>query len=333
MAGRVLAPLRTITAAASTGSRTRTSTSGSSWSGPQDELRRLADTIDRLLERLEVAFEAQRRFVANASHELRTPLATMRTTLDVAMAKPAGVPEQTRELDAELRVDLDQVDRLLESFLSLARAQDGGLGERSQVALEPLISAALAARADELAGRHLDVETHLTPLEVSGSETLLRRMLENVIENAVRHNTPAGSIEITLARLDGGRARLTVDMRRPGSRTGRRRPARGSPSPCASARTARTPNSGHGLGLSIVAAIAAAHNGTRLEPPGTPRGRTARPGSRCRSPRFPDSCPPPYEGARHRGQSLARQPDCGGSPGPGDGRGRRVRRPRGHLRR
>ena len=61
-------------------------------SGPRDELRLLADTIDRLLARLEAAFDAQQRFVANASHELRTPLAMMRTTLDVAIAKPGGVP-------------------------------------------------------------------------------------------------------------------------------------------------------------------------------------------------------------------------------------------------
>ena len=91
--------------------------------GPRDELMELAETIDGLLERLEAAFEAQRRFVANASHELRTPLAMMRTTLDVAVAKPGGVPLQTRALDADLRLDLDHADRLLDGFLVLgARA-------------------------------------------------------------------------------------------------------------------------------------------------------------------------------------------------------------------
>ena len=124
--------------------------------GPRDELRLLADTIDRLLERLEAAFDAQRRFVANASHDLRTPLAMMRTTLDVAIAKPGGVPAQTRELDAELRVDLDHADRLLESFLTLARAQNGQLDEHNQVALEPLITAALTARADQITAKRLD---------------------------------------------------------------------------------------------------------------------------------------------------------------------------------
>jgi signal transduction histidine kinase len=122
VAGRVLAPLRTITATADRISDTNLH-ERLAVSGPRDELRLLADTIDRLLARLETSFDAQRRFVANASHELRTPLAMMRTTLDVAIAKPGGVPAQSRELDTELRVDLDHADQLLESFLTLARAK------------------------------------------------------------------------------------------------------------------------------------------------------------------------------------------------------------------
>src|SRR5580692_2164876 len=184
VAGRVLAPLRTITATAERISDTNLN-ERLAMTGPRDELRLLADTIDRLLERLEAAFDAQRRFVANASHDLRTPLAMMRTTLDVAIAKPGGVPAQTRELDAELRVDLEHADRLLESFLTLAHAQNGQLDEHDQVAIAPLITAALTARADQLTGKRLTLETHLAAVEVAGSSTLLRRMVENVIENAV----------------------------------------------------------------------------------------------------------------------------------------------------
>ena len=259
VAGRVLAPLRTITATAERISDTNLH-ERLAMPGPRDELRLLADTIDRLLERLEAAFDAQRRFVANASHELRTPLAMMRTTLDVAIAKPGGVPAQTRELDAELRVDLDHADRLLESFLTLARAQNGQLDEHDQVALEPLITAALAARADEIAAKRLTVETHLAAVEVAGSATLLRRMVENVIENAVRHNQPGGSVELTLTLLNGQQARLIIDssgpmldqsavaeLAQPFTRLGQDRT--GS-------------QNGHGLGLSIVAAVAAAHDGS-----------------------------------------------------------------------
>jgi hypothetical protein len=258
LAGRVLAPLRTMTATADRISDTNLH-ERLAISGPRDELRLLADTIDRLLGRLEAAFDAQRRFVANASHELRTPLAMMRTTLDVAIAKPGGVPAQTRELDHELRVDLDHADQLLESFLTLARAENGQLDERNQVALEPLIRSAIDDRRDQIAARELTVETDLDAVEVAGSPTLLRRMLENVIENAVRHTEPGGRVELTLASLNGWQARMILDSSGPildqGAVTRLAQPFKR----LSQDRTG--PRDGHGLGLSIVAAVAAAHDG------------------------------------------------------------------------
>lgn len=172
VAGRVLSPLRTITA------RTRRISEQSlherlALAGPRDELKELADTIDELLARLEAAFEAQRRFVANASHELRTPLAMMRTTLDVAIAKPDGVPPQVSALDANLRADLDRAERLLESFLTLAQAQHGARSDYGPVRLDELLAASLAARSDRIAEQHIDVRTALDPVSVTGSETLL----------------------------------------------------------------------------------------------------------------------------------------------------------------
>ena len=258
MAGRVLVPLRTITATTERISDTNLH-ERLAMPGPRDELRLLADTIDRLLERLEAAFDAQRRFVANASHELRTPLAMMRTTIDVAIAKPGGVPVATRELEAELRVDLDHADRLLESFLTLAHAQNGQLDERKQVALEPLITAALAARADQISAMRLTVKTQLSAVEVAGSATLLGRMIENVIENAVRHNRPGGSIKITLAPAGGQQARLVIDSS--GSVLDQSAVAQLA-QPFRRLSQDRTGSqNGHGLGLSIVAAVAAAHDG------------------------------------------------------------------------
>jgi len=258
VAGRVLAPLRTITAATERISDTNLH-ERLAMTGPRDELRLLADTIDRLLERLEAAFDAQRRFVANASHELRTPLAMLRTTLDVAIAKPGGVPSQARELDAELRVDLDHADGLLESFLTLARAQNGRLDEHDQVALEPLITAALATRADQIYAKRVTVETHLADVEVAGSATLLRRMVENVIENAVRHNQPGGSIELTLAPLNGQQARLTIDS---SGRLLDKSAVTQLAEPFKRLQDRTGSHNGHGLGLSIVAAVAAAHDGS-----------------------------------------------------------------------
>ncbi len=267
VAGRVLAPLRTITAT------TRQISAGNlhqrlALAGPPDELTRLAGTIDGLLERLDASFDAQRLFVANASHELRTPLAMMRTFLDVALAAPDGVPPQTRALDADLRGALDHADRLLESFLVLAQAQHGELGDEQLVELDQLVRAALRVRATEIAAKAIDVHTALQPVGVLGSETLLARMVENLIENAIRHNQDHGSIEVTLAR-DPTNARLVIDsggialddravaqLAQPFRRLGRDRT--GS-------------QNGYGLGLSIVAAIAAAHDGT-LELQTRPQG-------------------------------------------------------------
>ena len=257
IAGRVLAPLRTITATTQEISESNLH-ERLQLGGPPDELRQLADTIDQLLARLEAAFDAQRLFVANASHELRTPLALMRTTLDVAVAKPGGVPPRMKTLDAKLRIDLDHADRLLESFLVLARAQHGELGEESPVALDQMISTALAARTDPISAKQIEVHTTLSPVVIAGSETLLARMIENVIENAVRHNQQHGRIDIS-CELDGGQTRLVI------KNTG---PALDEHAVAQLAQPFRRlapqrtgSENGHGLGLSIVAAIAAAHGG------------------------------------------------------------------------
>jgi signal transduction histidine kinase len=255
VAGRVLRPLRTMTAA------TRRITADNlherlAVPGPADEVKDLADTIDGLLERLEGAFAAQRRFVANASHELRTPLTTMRASLDVAVAKPEPAPPSTVALVSRLRTELDQVDRLLESFLVLARTQHGDLPDRTTVAPGLLVSASLADRADDVAARRLTVhETH-DDVRVRGSATLLRRMVDNVIDNAIGHNEEGGWIRVA-TEADAATARLVVEtggpvlnpdqvaeLAQPFRRLGADRTGTGA-----------------GLGLSIVAAIAAAHGG------------------------------------------------------------------------
>ncbi len=307
VAGRVLRPLRTITFATRQISETNLH-ERLAMGGPRDELSELARRSTGCWSGRE-AFEAQRRFVANASHELRTPLAMMRTTLDVAVAKPEGVSAQTRELDAELRLDLDQADRLFESFLVLARAQHRELGDQSAVVLERLVAAALTTRADEIAGAQIAVHTELTPLEVLGSEILLARMVDNVMENAVRYNRPHGYIRIVLAR-DGEFARLVIDsdgavldeaavaqLAQPFRRLGQERT--GS-------------QNGHGVGLSIVAAVAEAHRGA-LELHALRQGGLrveltlpAATIAHCRDPR--------REGARDRGRAALCQPHRRGAP-------------------
>jgi signal transduction histidine kinase len=267
IAGRVLRPLREMTAA------TRRISADSlherlAMPGPGDELKDLADTIDGLLERLEGAFAAQRRFIANASHELRTPLATMRASLDVAVAKPAPVAPQTIALAGRVRTELDQVDRLLEGFLVLARAQHGAqpgalpgaLPGHATLMLEDVVAAALAARAAAIAARKLTAaHTSGRGVRVQGSETLLRRMVDNVLDNAIGHNRDEGWIRVTTG-VDGPVARLVVET---GGQVLDQQQVAQLAQPFRRLGADRTgSDSGAGLGLSIVAAIAAAHGGT-----------------------------------------------------------------------
>jgi signal transduction histidine kinase len=260
VAGRVLRPLRQMTAA------TRRISADSlherlAVTGPGDELKDLADTIDGLLERLEGAFAAQRRFVANASHELRTPLTTMRASVDVAVAKPEPVPAQTIALADRLRAELDRVDGLLDGFLALARAQHGDLPGQTTLSLEYLAAAALAVRADAIAARHLTVH-HATGSDgtwVTGSQALLCRMVDNVLDNAIGHNRDGGWISVTTG-TDGHLARLVVetggDVLDAGQVSQLAQPFRR----LGADRTGS--DHGSGLGLSIVDAIAVAHGGT-----------------------------------------------------------------------
>lgn len=257
MAGRVLRPLRTMTATAREISEVNLH-ERLAVQGPDDELKDLGDTIDGLLGRLETAFEAQRRFVANASHELRTPLAMMRTSVDVALGKPQAPPE-VRVLADKLDEGLDQADRLLEGLLVLARAQRGALGEMTEVSLQDLVFAAVVAERDQIDRLRLTVLDATVAYEVMGNETLLARLVANVVSNAVRHNVPDGMVVISDSMRDG-MAYLVVDnggpaldeaavqqLAQPFHRLGPERVAN---------------NNGAGLGLSIVRAIAAAHEGS-----------------------------------------------------------------------
>src|SRR5262249_58891115 len=93
--------------------------------GAQDELKELADTFDEMLERLDQAFAAQRRFVANASHELRTPLTVMRTAIDVALAKPNRTTQQLEDMAVRVRRSLDRAQNKIEALLVLALRDPG----------------------------------------------------------------------------------------------------------------------------------------------------------------------------------------------------------------
>ncbi|MDH2430494.1 ATP-binding protein [Sphaerisporangium sp. TRM90804] len=254
LAKRVLRPLRLIAAA------TRRISADSldrrlAVTGPADEVKDLADTIDELLGRLEASFTAQRRFVANASHELRTPLATMRASLDVAVAKPDPAAS-TVALAARLRPQLDRVDHLLDGFLVLARAQHGALADAAPVDLGDLTDSALRERSADVRRKGLRLTVDVPPATATvGSPALLARLVGNVVDNAVTHNESGGWIEIT----GYANARETALVVETGGPVLDQRTVERLARPFERLGGERTGSSG--LGLSIVAAVAAAHGG------------------------------------------------------------------------
>lgn len=261
VAGRLLRPLRAMTTAARNISATNLH-ERLNLSGPDDELKQLADTFDDLLARLDRSFQSQRQFVANASHELRTPHATMRVWLDVALAKPGPAPPHVVDLGDRLRHELDHVDRLLDGLLVLARAQQRSATDSSTFPLDTVVSAATAERASLISAKGLDVRHQQCPEAcVTGSETLLARMVGNVMDNAITHNTAGGWVRI-ITGAAGATARLVVEN---GGPVLDERDVQVLTQPFRRLGAERTGSDrGSGLGLSIVAAIAEMHGG-RLE--------------------------------------------------------------------
>jgi signal transduction histidine kinase len=257
MAGRVLRPLRTITAAARRISATSLH-ERLDLHGPRDELKELADTLDGLFARLEASFDAQRRFAANASHELRTPLTRERTLLQVTLADPASTVGTWRAVSQELLASNTEQERLIEALLTLASSETSP-GEREPVDLAVITSAALAAARPAISGHDLRTDARLEPAVIDGDPLLIQQLVTNLIGNAVGHNIPGGDIQVTTG-TSGGRVVLSV------SNSGQVIPSAEvdrlfQPFQRLGPRSARH-GDGHGLGLSIVKAIATAHAAT-----------------------------------------------------------------------
>jgi signal transduction histidine kinase len=264
VAGRMLRPIRTITRTARRISATSLH-ERLALDGPEDELKELGDTLDDLFGRLDAAFEAQRQFVANASHELRAPLTRQRALIQVALADPDANFTSLRTAHERVLAS-EQLEQMIDGLLTLTRGH-AGLERREHLDLATIASQALLARESEAAGRDLDVHATLATAPAAGDQRLLERLIANLIDNAIRHNTPGGHVEITtgtrdrhafLAITNTGPAvppeqiqRLFQPFQRLNARTGHK--------------------GGHGLGLSIVQAIATAHRAelvTRARPQG-----------------------------------------------------------------
>jgi signal transduction histidine kinase len=208
LAGRLLRPINEMTATARRLSDTNLH-ERIALSGPKDELKELADTFDAMLDRLESAFESQRRFVADASHELRTPLSIIRAEVDVALASPDVSVAEYRAMGEIVRDATGRSERLLDSLLALARsdAADRGTDDCDLADLADIAVERVARDADELG---LGLTLALAPAPVTGDRVLLERLVGNLIENAVRHNEPKGWLSVE-TKVTNRAARLTVE--------------------------------------------------------------------------------------------------------------------------
>jgi len=263
VAGRALRPLRAITTATQQISEEDLHRR-LAMPGPRDELTNLADTIDGLLARLQAAFEGQQNFVANASHELRTPLAASRTMLEVALADPAASAAALRSACQDVLTEERHQERLIDALLTLARSQRG-LDRRKPLDLGEITTDILRTREPDAASRDVTVSASIASAPVLGDDGLLRQLAANLIDNALRHNVPHGTLSIhvtsdrdhsTLKVANTGPVIAQDEIGRllqPFQRLSSRRPA---------------DDDGLGLGLPIVAAITRAHHATLLVSPG-----------------------------------------------------------------
>ncbi|MFC5959912.1 sensor histidine kinase [Streptomyces pratens] len=256
LAGRMLAPLTRITAAA------RTAGNGSlahriRMEGRQDEFRELADAFDTMLEQLESHVTEQQRFAANASHELRTPLAISQTMLDVARRDP------TRDRDELLErlqaVNTRAID-LTEALLLLGRSDRGNFTRESvDLSLVAEEAAETLLPLAEQRGITLDVTGGAT--RTSGSAELLLRMMTNLVQNAIVHNLPTGGTMTVHTEAQGDASVVRVEN------TGHPLPPElvltlTEPFQRGTERARTDEHAGVGLGLAIVHSIVRAHDGT-----------------------------------------------------------------------
>ena len=223
--------------------------------GSYDEFRELGSTLDGLFARLEAAFESQRHFVANASHELRTPLAAQRTVLQVALADPGASAGSLRAACGKLLELGEQQEHLIDALLTLASSQRG-LRDCEPFDLAGVAARVVDARRREAAGRGVDMAAGLAPAVVTGDPHLAESLVANLVDNAVRHNVAGGWARVTTTARDGLPC-LSVASSGPVIPPGE---VSRLLEPFRQLDGERTRHGGgHGLGLAIGSAVAAAH--------------------------------------------------------------------------
>jgi signal transduction histidine kinase len=257
VAGRLLAPIDRVTDVARRIQATDLSRR-ISMEGPEDELKRLADTFDSMLERLDKAFAGQRRFIADASHELRNPLAVIRTNLDVVLSDPNADEAALRDTSVVVRRATERMSKMVDDLLALARLESPQqLDERVDITE---VAEEIADEFTAVASSH-DIELRRSITEevyVTGDRYALKRALANLAQNAVRFAPPHTTITIAAGSKDGW-AWAAVEDQGPGIAAEHQEQV--------FERFWRTDKSrsrslgGSGLGLSIVQQVAQAHSG------------------------------------------------------------------------
>lgn len=246
---RLLAPLER--AAAGIAAKSPQDLTPVSGAGQPRELQPIVDALNALLVRLSGALDTERRFTADAAHELRTPLAALRMRLQL-IERQRGAP--AADLRA-LRDDVDRCTALVESLLALARLDP----QRGALALEPVDLASLFAGLDTSAAQAhgITVQRDAQAATVMAHPALLASALRNLLDNALRYGAPGGRVQLSAAPMASGGVRIAVRDDGPGvtpadrARLGER-----------FFRVLGTGQTGNGLGLSIVARIAALHGAT-----------------------------------------------------------------------
>jgi len=272
---RLLAPLHTIGEAAAKAADGNLKDRIDA-QGPEDELKRLADTFDTMLDRLAESFAAHQRFAANASHELLTPLATTRAALQVVGDDPIGA--EFAELAPMLRETNERNISVVRALLDLAGA-DHAPFDPDPVDLAELAELAAAERSERAAALGISLEVNTEPdregYKAPGNATLLRQLVLNLLDNGLAHNVlDKGTVHLSVFRERATAVVVEVDNTGPQVDEAvvdrlfepfyRVRARVGSD------------RSGHGLGLAIVRSIASAHHGTATASANPRGGLTVR---------------------------------------------------------
>jgi signal transduction histidine kinase len=277
LAGRALQPLHRITETAHRIAAAPAADRGLheriALAGPSDEVKELADTFDTMLERLDRSFDGQRRFVANASHELRTPLTLSRAVLEYAVHRDT-LPPEVRQL-TELLLDINlRHERLINGLLLLART-DNEMLDQSPVDLADVVEHTVSYLSQEAAKADVRIGGEPSPAPTLGDPVLLERLVQNLVENGIRHNIgsvppggaserngqqdPDGWVRVACRTLPEGVVELTVSNSGP---VIPRYEIPGLFEPFRRYGTERVDGDrGAGLGLSIVRSVARAHGG------------------------------------------------------------------------